>query len=318
MRMPPFVVVFALLMAAGPDGAGAAVPGARAQAAASKVIFDTDIGDDVDDAYALALLLRSPEVQVVGVTTAFGDTQLRARLVSRMLAATGHGAIPVYAGPKTEPKTAFTQMEWARGGPDGAYGDAIEFMERTIRASPGEITLVAVAPFTNLGALIRRDPEGFRKVRRVVLMGGSVDRGYGAAGAGHPEPEWNVVCDVAAAKALFGSGVPLYVMPVDSTEIPLDAARKQRLFARGSAMTGVLEELTREWSVGTKQSVPTLYDAVAAAYAIAPETCPTTPLRLEVDDHGLTRRSNGPPNAQVCLQARPEAFFDFFLPRVMR
>src|ERR1700743_1499839 len=71
------------------------------QAVASKVIFDTDIGDDIDDAYALGLLLRSPEVQVIGVTTAFEDTHLRARLAERFLKAAGRGDVPVYEGPKT-------------------------------------------------------------------------------------------------------------------------------------------------------------------------------------------------------------------------
>ena len=285
-------------------------------APAQKVIFDTDIGDDIDDAYALALLLQSPEVKVIGITTAFGDTQLRARLVSRLLKDTGNAGIPVFAGPKTTPRTAFTQSTWALGSPVRQYGDAIAFLEQTISSNPGEITLVAVAPFTNLGALLRKDPSAIRKLRRVVLMGGSVRRGYGSHD--RPDPEWNILCDIPAAKALFLSGVPLFVMPLDSTEIPLDEARQRQIFARGTPLTNDLQELTGQWTASTRQATPTLFDVVAAAYAVNPELCPTTPLHIEVDDKGFTRELPGAPNANVCLSSDPAVFFAFYLPRIMR
>ena len=87
----------------------------------SKVIFDTDIGDDIDDAYALGFLLRSPEVSVVGVTTAFQDTHLRARLATRFLNSAGCSDVPVYEGPKTGGKSHFTQSKWSEGSPDRTY-----------------------------------------------------------------------------------------------------------------------------------------------------------------------------------------------------
>ena len=289
-------------------------PASGAQATASKVIFDTDIGDDIDDAYALGLLLRSPEVQVVGVTTAFQDTHLRARLVTRFLNAAGRSDVPVYEGPKTAGKSHFTQGKWAEGSPDRTYPDAIEFALDTIRKNPGEITLVAVAPLTNVGVLIKKDPETFRKLKRVVLMGGSVALGYG--GKKEPEVEWNILNDIAAAQALFGAGVPLYVMPLDSTEIPLGPERQAQLFAKKTGMTKALEELTAEWSAAVKHTSPTLFDAVAVAYAVRPEICPMTPMRIEVDDKGMTRRVSGAANANVCLDSKTGEFFDLFLSRV--
>jgi len=293
--------------------AGGWARSSSAQATASKVIFDTDIGDDIDDAYALGLLLRSPEVQVVVVTTAFEDTHLRARLVTRFLNVAGRGDVPVYEGPKTAEAKHFTQKKWAEGSPDRSYPDAIEFVLETIRKNPGEITLVAVAPLTNVGALIRKDPETFRKLKRVVLMGGSVALGYG--GKKEPEVEWNIFNDVAAAKALFGVGVPLYVMPLDSTEIPLGPERQGQLFAKKTGMTEALEELTAEWSAAGKHTSPTLFDAVAAAYAVRPEICPMTPMRIEVDDNGMTRQVSGTANADVCLESKTGEFFDLFMAR---
>jgi purine nucleosidase len=280
----------------------------------SKVIFDTDIGDDIDDAYALGLLLRSPEVQVLGVTTAFEDTHLRARLAARFLSAAGRGDVPVYEGPKTGAAKHFTQKKWAEEAADRSYPDAIEFVLETIRKNPGQITLVAVAPLTNVGVLIRRDPETFRKLKRVVLMGGSVAVGYG--GKKEPEVEWNIFNDVAAAKALFGAGVPLFVMPLDSTEILLGPERQAQLFAKKTGVTKALEELTAEWSAATKHDSPTLFDMVAAAYAVKPEICPMTSMRIEVDDKGFTRRVDGAANANVCLESKTGEFFDLFMARV--
>jgi hypothetical protein len=141
---------------------------AAAASAPTKVILDTDIGDDIDDAFALGLALQSPEIRVVGITTAWGDTALRARLVNRLLRETHRGGIPVAVGIATKSKVRFTQAGWARGGSvPVARIDAVDFLLRTIRRNPGEITLVAIAPLTNLGAAIDRDPVTFRRLKRV-------------------------------------------------------------------------------------------------------------------------------------------------------
>ena len=253
-------------------------------------------------------------MQVLGVTTAFQDTHLRARLADQFLKAAGRADVPVYEGPTTEAASHFTQRKWAEGSPDMSYPDAIEFVLDAIRKNPGQITLVAVAPLTNVDAMIRKDPETFRKLKRVVLMGGSIARGYG--GKKGPEAEWNIINGISGAKALFASGVPLYVMPLDSTEIPLDTARQEQLFGKKTGMTNALEEMTAEWSMATKHTSPTLFDVVAAAYAVKPEICPMTPMHIEVDDKGFTRRVSGAANANVCLESKSKEFFDLFMARV--
>jgi purine nucleosidase len=284
------------------------------------VLFDTDIGDDIDDAFALALLLQSPEVKILGVTTAWGDTNLRARLVSRFLAETGHADIPVFAGPQTKSTTRFSQAQWAERFPPRAWPDAIGFVLDTIRSHPGEITLISVAPLTNVGALIDRDAATFRKLKRVVIMGGSVYRGYGDTGIAPnrgPQPEYNIYSNVAGAQKLFASGVPIYVMPLDSTQIPLDEVRRDALFSHGSAMTDALTLLYHQWAAANRTPTPTLFDAMAAAYAIRPDLCPVKPMHLEVDGKGNTKPVPGEPNAQVCLASSVERFYDFYMPRVL-
>jgi len=294
---------------------------ARAQsdkaAAKTKIILDTDIGDDVDDAFALALALQSTEIQIVGVTTAWGDTALRARMVRRMLAENGRAEIPVAEGIVTKSRANFSQMRWAERGPDGPKQDAVEFLLDTIRKNPGEITLVAIGPLTNIGAAIEKDAETFRKLKQVVLMGGSVRKGYADTGYEQnrgPQPEYNILSDVPAAQKLFASSVPIFMMPLDSTILKLDEVKREVLFKQGTPLTDELTLLYHE----SERLTPTLFDAMAVAYVIQPELCPVTKLRIEIEKDGLTREVKGEPNASVCLESDSEKFFRFAMPRWMK
>src|SRR6476660_7779135 len=109
------ITVMAVLSSA--SASSAAAQSAPPASAKTKIIIDTDIGDDLDDAFALGLALNSPEVEILGITTAWGDTKLRARLVDRLLTETDHTVIPVAEGIRTETKSPFTQARWAEAGP---------------------------------------------------------------------------------------------------------------------------------------------------------------------------------------------------------
>ena len=287
-----------------------------AQAAREKIIIDTDIGDDVDDAFALALAVKSPEFEILGVTTTFRDTELRAKIVDRFLGELGKAEIPVMAGKPTAP-ASMSQRRYAEGGhfAKSSHGDAADFLLGQIRKYPGEITLIAIGPLMNVGAAIDKDAATFRKLKRVVIMGGAIRKGYGDFGYNEhvpPAPEWNILNDVASAQKLFASAVPLFVMPLDSTELKLDEVKRAFLFTRGTAVTDQLTILYHLWA----QETPTLFDPMAVAFALKPELCPVTPLHIRVDEKGFTREEPGTPNAQVCLQSNPEDFFQFYLSRV--
>jgi len=289
------------------------VPGA---AQPEKIIIDTDIGDDIDDAFAVALALRSPEVQILGVTTTFGDTETRAKLADRLLGEAGREDIPVAAGSPTPPKGALTQRIYAQQGrfTRRSHPAAVDFILDQINRNPGEITLVAIGPLVNVGQLIDKDPATFRKLKRVVMMGGSIERGYGDpyAPPTPPEPEWNIVNDIPAAQKLFASGVPIYMMPLDSTQLKMDETKREYLFRQATPLTEALGALYYEWG----QTTPTLYDPMTITFIVKPDLCPVRPMRIEVDAKGVTRPTQGPPNAQVCLHSDPESFFNFFLGRV--
>jgi purine nucleosidase len=293
-----------------------AVPAA---AAPQLVILDTDIGDDIDDAFALALVLRSPELHLLGITTEFGDTELRARLVDRYLKAVGRTDIPVAAGVETPAANHFTQAEYARAEPDRRHGDAVDFLFAQIAAHPGEVTLICIGPLGNVQAAIARDPATFRKLKRVVMMGGSVYRGYDGAGGALtlPSPEWNVKCDPAGAQALFGSGVPIFMLPLDSTQVHLGLPQLLSIVEHGSALTDQLTLLYHQWAEGREWPSPTLYDPVAVTYALRPDLCPATPMHLEVDGQGYTRPAAGAPNAEVCLHLDEPGFLKLLMGRIV-
>lgn len=288
-----------------------------AQPQRQKIILDTDIGGDIDDAFALALVVSSPEFELLGVTAAWGDTQLRARVADRMLCETGFSSVPVMAGVSAElPGAYINQSRWAEALPPQHYGSGVDFILEQIRRYPNEITLLAIAPMSNVGAVIERDPATFRKLKRVVIMGGSIYRGYGDLGylPNHgPDPEYNIKSDVPSARRLFASGVPVYVMPLDSTQLKLDEVKREVLFQKITALTDALTLLYHLWG----QPTPTLFDPVAVAYAIKPEICPTKPMHLDVDDKGYTRPTSDTPNTQVCLDSKSDQFFDLFMTRLL-
>jgi inosine-uridine nucleoside N-ribohydrolase len=288
-----------------------------------KIIIDTDIGDDVDDAFAIALALRSPELQILGISTTFGDTEARAKIVDRLLAEAGRQDIPVAVGAPTHTDNVMTQRrygETARSASQAkapaTHPNAADFILDQIRRYPGEITLIAIGPLFNIGALIDKDPEAFRKLRRVVLMGGSVERGYGDVGYAPPrgpEPEWNIQCDIPSAQKLFASRVPIYMMPLDSTQLKLDEVKRAILFRAGTPLTDALTLLYYQWG----QETPTLFDAMTVAYILNPKLCPVKPMHIRVDEKAFTRAEPGAPNAQVCLDSDSDAFFRFYISRMI-
>lgn len=285
-----------------------------------RVVIDTDIGDDVDDAFAVALALDSPEFDILGFTTTTGNTLARARILDRMLAESGHANIPVAIG---RPPISFP----ANGGigPQRAYGegipplkesypDASDFILEQLRKFPGEVTLVTIGPLTNIAAAIDKDPQTFRKLKRVVMMGGwlaEADDGYGET---RPvEPEANIMLNVGAAQKLFQSGVQIFVMPLDSAlHLLLDEVKRERIFFQATKLTNSLNVLYFLWGRRT----PVLADAMAVGFTVNSQLCPVQPIQIIVNDKGMTTVGGGTPNAHVCLRSDPSRFFEYYLDRV--
>lgn len=278
------------------------LPLLAAAPAPQPVVVSTDIGDDIDDAFALALLLRSPELDVFGIASAWGGTGLRAQLLQRLLRQAGRGEIPLAIGHATTSTIPFSQARWAAQGtlPRKAP-DAADFILAQARRHPGHVTLLVLGPLTDAARALERDPRGFAQLRQVVLMGGSVRAGYGKSRyrpPSAPAPEYNIVSDIAAAQRVFAAGVPIVMLPLDATQVTLEEPERVALFAHGDPLTDALAQLYYQWR-DTDQpwasATPTLFDVVPVAWLLDPGLCPTVPLRIAIDDKGYTREV--PPGA---------------------
>jgi inosine-uridine nucleoside N-ribohydrolase len=279
------------------------------------ILLDTDIGDDIDDAFALALALASPELDVRGVTTVTTDAHTRALIVCRLLHAAGRTNIPVASGSPARPVPEFGgQMQYGlrpcfrkRPERDGAA----LFLYRQLKARPGELTLLAVGPLTNVAELLARHPDCKPWIKRLVLMGGAVRVGYN-----NKPPalaEWNIKSDVKAAQAVFASGVPLVVAPLDATTmLKLDGPQRRRLFAARTPLTDQLHALYQLWD----KEMPVLFDPVAVALCFTERFCTMEDLRLKVDDKGITREVKGKPNARVATAIRGGEFLNWYVNRL--
>jgi inosine-uridine nucleoside N-ribohydrolase len=301
----------------------AAFAGAAEKPKPAPVLFDTDIGTDIDDVYALVALMTRPELRLLGVTTVSSDAVERARLAAKLLGVAGGkwASVPVYAGTSTPPQS-MRQAEWARGftSPSLHTKGGVDFLRREIERRPGEITIIAVGELTNVAALLESQPGIGRKIKAISLMGGSIYRGY-AAGS-KPEREWNIKSNPKAAQAVFESGVPLLVAPLDSTaDLKLTAEMRVELFRRGLPLYDAVAALNSIWrhtNTGNRAD-PTLFDVLAVELVNPRVPYELMPLHVAVAPDGLTLPvSDGKANAQIAIKVDSLAFMRTFVERLTR
>jgi purine nucleosidase len=288
---------------------GSAQISPEGEAGTQTVILDTDIGGDVDDAYALTLLVTLRKANILGITTASGASEQRAQLAAKLLARLGRPDIPVYAGAQSEIPLS-RQYEWARGfrSPSLMKVQAIDFLREQIRHAPKHITLIAIGPLTNIGNLFERYPWTAKQVKNIVMMGGAVELGYN--GQAPPVPEYNIQSDPISARIVFESGAPITMAALDATAIlQLDEERQKKLYALGTPATDALAALTNLW--GNKH--PTLFDPMAVSRALGYHFADELPQHLVVEDDGLTHVTDGRPNVSVMFNPRKDAFLDWYV-----
>lgn len=279
---------------------------------AEPVIFDTDIGGDIDDAYALALLLNCPELELLGVTIGHGPTRDRAKLALKMLHLAVRNEVPVAAG--TESEWDVNQAAWAEDFDllDVISQPAGQFIVESIADRPGEITIIAVGPFTNLGDALALDPQVMHKARRVIIMGGCVGLSEGAT----PEPyaEYNAKTDPMATKMFLGSSESITLVPLDVTKsVPLSERNRQLLAQADDPLCTALAQLYEYWPGET----PLLHDPLAVAMAVSPRFCETRQMRISVSDDGSTIPDADGAPMSVCATVEVDAFLHFFMSRLL-
>ena len=300
---------------------------------ATRVILDTDIGTDVDDCLALALLLGSPEVDLAGVTCVYGDVLLRARMVLKLLALRGRADVPVMAG-ATEPLLGKRPVYWAghegkglldaadeRRAPSDEH--AVDFLVRTVMEQPGRIHLLAIGPLTNLALAFRREPRLARNLAHLTIMGGAI-RGPGRFDL--PYCEHNIKCDPEAAHIVLSAGAPTTLVPLDvTTRVRIRAEGVARVRAGGTAFHGAVADQVDLYPGFARRGWSHLHDPLAAATIIQPDLVTTESLRVDVEVGGeltagatLARNptAEATANAEVALGVSVERFEEFLIQRL--
>lgn len=291
---------------------------AAAQPARMKVILDTDIGTDIDDAWALGYALKSPVFELLGVTVTDADTPARARLACKLLHLLDRTDVPVAIGrrgPAVPADRVDYQFTWAEDFESykPQTTPAVQFLADTIRRNPNEVTLIAVGPLQNIGDLVRQHPEVVPLVKRVVLMSGSIGANAWSSSA---VAEWNVKLAIAEARAVYSAPWPLTIVPLDSTSyVQLQDQERETLRKAGTPLVLALEALLRLWTERPSSRM-TLHDQMALAETQHPgrffARCDALP--LTVDDQGFTRvdRAGGHP-VHVCLEPKRNEFMAHYL-----
>lgn len=287
----------------------------------TKVLLDTDIGTDIDDAVCLAYLLAQPACELLGVTTVTGEADRRAMMASALCKAAGRD-VPIFPGAETpllidqaqttcEQAAALPRLEHETTFP---RGEAVEFLRRTVRENPGEVTLLTIGPLTNVGLLFAVDPEVPSLLERLVMMCGV----FGGAPAGRGPLEWNARGDPHATAIVYRARPPVHrSVGLDVTvRCRMEAAEVRRRF--GSGLLATVLAFAEVWFGGGREVI-TFHDPLAAATLFDDSLCRFEPgtVGVELDAPDLLGRTTWRPGGEdapheAAFDVDPDRFFEHF------
>jgi len=297
-----------------------------------KIILDTDIGTDVDDALALSLAIKSPEIDLLAVTTVYGDVALRARMARKLLSLAGREDVPVAAGVR-QPLLRNRPVYWAGHEGEGLLGPedsslpvdrrhAVDLMIETTLANRGEVTLVPIGPLTNVAVALTLEPAMAEHLREIVLMGGVVR----VADSLHlPWVEHNIRCDPEAAHVVLSCGAPITMVALDvTTRVTIDRAGLARIQAVGTPFAAAVADQLARYPRFRERGQTFTHDPLAVAMTIDRSFCRTEPMRVDVETKGeltagatvATLPGEKPANARVCVSVDAARFQEFLVGRL--
>ncbi|MGB9605620.1 MAG: nucleoside hydrolase [Bryobacteraceae bacterium] len=289
------------------------------------VILDTDIGDDIDDALALAFALQSPELEVRGVVTVLQDRERRADLVWKILQLYGREDIPVGMGAgqpllaeaRTAPVAQTATLGPSDRLPEERRRNGLALYLDAILRSPRKVTVLAYGPLTNVALALRAEPRLAERIERVVLMNGVFFQ---------PQLEYNAVRDPEAAAIVFSSGLPVITVGLDVTmQCRLSREDMARLDASRLDTVRFLRRLIAIWQEGKPERRPVLHDPLAVAVTLQPDLVKLETGRVEVEIRGQPGRTYGmtlfrpDPKGpvRVASQVQARRFLDLFMTRIL-
>ena len=315
------LTIFALAVALAAGATWAADGDPPARKARVRVILDTDIGDDIDDTWALAMLLKSPELDLKLVVGDLGKTLYRARLIARILQVAGRTDVAVGLGVGSRDgdggQAAWVKDYDLKSYPGKVYDDGVGAIIDTITKSPEPVTLIAIGPTPNLKAALERQPEIARKAR-FVGMHGSVRKGYD--GKPTPEPEYNVKTDVAACRKVFTAPWDMTITPLDTCGlVRLKGEKFKAVRDSSDPLAATVIENYRLWakkdSKDALDSSSILFDTVAVYLSFADALCRIETLGIRITDNGSTAIDESAKKMRVATEWKDMGAFEDLLVR---
>lgn len=318
---------------------------------AHKVIIDTDIGTYYDDAFAVLLATRSPEIELLGVTTVYGDTALRSRIARKVLDVAGRPDVPVATGVGKplqgnslmfgfEGERILEPSDTASGAIDEL---AVNFIIRTVMEHPGEVTVVTLGAVTNMAVALVLEPRIAENIKELIMMAGVIVPIVDAKGIRRsPVEEYNFNNDPLAAQIVCRSNMPMTLCPIDVTlQVPLRPDQVERIHASddpvGKLVAGILDAWpSQERQIYLSVGIPTehtglwLHDPLTVALVFDKSLCETTRLHIAPEfeptpiDRDLLLRNDIlrtipkklDPNMEVCVTVDANRFTEMFTNRI--
>lgn len=294
-----------------------------------KVILDTDIGDDIDDSFALLLLLESLKFNCLGVTTVFRNSLKRAKMAKQLIRSLGYD-IKVYRGIDDPLKQNIDHLiskeikEKEKYDEDGKYifpqydksmenekvedENAVDFIIRMIHLYPHEVTLIPIGPLTNIASAIKKDPTIVPLIKEIRLMGAGLNLNF---------VEWNIFCDPDAAKIVFSSNInKIVAVTINVTSLTsLTEEEVNSLKNNNSKAIKLVYEAMMKWFKHYEFSSPVMHDPLTVASLIDESIINTQLCHLDVDlskDGYTFINDNCPNNVYVSTSLNKEKFFKLF------
>lgn len=297
-----------------------------------KIILDTDIGDDIDDAFALLLCLNSPEVELVGVTTVFRNGVARAKMTKALAKSVGARDIKVYAGMDnpliTIPEEIVGELvKKEKRDANGKYylpqyspemdneeieeKDAVSYIIESAKKYGKELYLAPIGALTNIATAIRLAPEVMKNIGGITIMGGYF---YQDA------KEWNILCDPEAAKIVFSSGIPVRAVGLDVTlKCVMDKETQNQIKVDMNGAGEILSAMLEKWFEHYRFNAPVMHDPLAVTTLIDDGFVKFRKEKVDVILHGEDRCKtviNGNYEIEVAYEVDTENFMKFFKSRI--
>jgi len=270
-----------------------------------KVILDTDIGTDVDDALALAALMGSKEVDLIGITTVYGDVRLRSAIAMHLCSLVNR-EIPTFAG---EGKTISGREVWVSGSEGKNYENlasvtpqitsAVDFLVNAVVSQPKSIDVIAIGPLTNIARAIQSNQDFEKKVKRVWIMGGDFTQS---------RVEHNFKCDVDAARIVLESNIPISILDLPSSQKTIIRMEEIEQIRNAPVFGALLYSEIMSWIEPRNQDWTIPHDPIAALALLAPAFFETSPAgHVTIDPEGMSFWNKSPTGNVVLLNpVQPE------------